>query len=175
MSLNLEDKKAIVAEISGVASKAISAAAAEYRGLSVTDITKLRVEARKANVYLKVVRNTLARRAVKGTSFECMDEALVGPLVLAFSDAEPSAPARLFRDFAKTNDKLAIKVLSLSGRLVDVKNIETIASLPTRDEAIASLMSVMLAPISKFVRTMAEPHAKLVRTVAAIRDQKEAA
>lgn len=173
MPITIEDKKVIVAEVAKVANSAISAAAAEYRGLSVSALTQLRANARQSNIYLKVVRNTLARRAVQGTSFECLDSALVGPLILAFSDKEPSGPARLFRDFAKTNDKLAVKALSVSGRLIDAKDLDSIASLPTRDEAIASLMAVMKAPIEKFVRTLAEPHAKLVRTVAAVRDQKQ--
>ena len=173
MPLSRSDKEAIVAEVSEVANSAISAAAAEYRGLSVAEMTDLRVKARNAGLYLKVVRNTLARRAVKDTDFACLDEALVGPLVLAFTQEAPGAAAKLFRDFAKANDKFIVKALAVGGDLVDVKNIDTVANLPTRDEAIATLLGVMKAPISKFVRTLAEPHAKFVRTVAAVRDKKQ--
>lgn len=173
MSLTKEGKKTIVAEVSKVANTAISAAAAEYRGMKVSELTQLRVNARKASIYLRVVRNTLARRAIKDTHFECMQDSLTGPLILAFSDAEPSAPARLFRDFAKTNEKLSVKILAISGQLYESKDLDKIASLPTRNEAIATLMAVLKAPITKFVRTLAEPHAKLVRTVAAVRDAKQ--
>lgn len=174
MTLRLEDKKAIVAEVTGVASTAVSAVAAEYRGLTVTQMTQLRSEARKSNVYLRVVRNTLARRALEGTQFACMQEALVGPLVLAFSRNEPSAAARLIKDFVKENEKLVVKIISVDGKLLSAKDLDKLAKLPTKPEAIATLMSVMKAPITQFVRTMVEPHAKLVRTIAAIRDQKQA-
>ncbi|MGE3920147.1 MAG: 50S ribosomal protein L10 [Gammaproteobacteria bacterium] len=173
MSLTLEDKKTIVAEVTDVAQQSISAAAAEYRGLTVTELTQLRVKARESSVYLKVVRNTLARRAVEGTEFECMKEIFFGPLILAFSKHEPSAPARLFRDFLKSNEKLVVRGLSVAGRLIAANELDKIASLPTREEALASLMAVMKAPITKFVRTLAEPTAKLVRTIAAVRDQKQ--
>lgn len=175
MALNLEAKKEIVSEVADVASEAHSAVAADYRGLSVADMNQLRVQARSAGVYLRVVRNTLAKRAVEGTEFDCMKSSLVGPLVLAFGQNEPSAPARLLKDFAKENDGLEVKFFSVGGELHDGKNIDVLAKLPTRDEAIAQLMSVMQAPIAKFVRTLAEPQAKLVRTLAAIRDQKQAA
>lgn len=173
MTLRLEDKKAIVAEVAEVAGAAHSAVAAEYRGLTVTQMTQLHAKARNAGVYLRVVRNTLARRAVAGTDFACMQDALVGPLVLAFSRNEPGAAARLIRDFAKDHDKLLVKALAIGGQLLDAKELETLAKLPTRDEAIATLMAVMKAPITKFVRTLVEPHSKLVRTIAAIRDKKQ--
>jgi large subunit ribosomal protein L10 len=175
MALRLEDKKAIVAEVAEVAKSAYSAVAAEYRGLSVAEMTELRSKAREGGVYLRVVRNTLARRAVENTDFACMQDILVGPLVLAFSREEPGAAARVIKDFAKDHKKLEVKAVSVSGKLLPASELETLAKMPTYDQAISILMSVMKAPISKFVRTLAEPHAKLVRTVAAVRDQKEAA
>lgn len=175
MALRLDDKKAIVAEVANVAANALSAVAAEYRGLTVTEMTQLRSEARNKGVYLKVVRNTLARRAVADTEFACMHDELVGPLVLAFSREDPGSAARLFRDFAKDHDKLTVKVLSVGGKLLAAKDIDVLAKLPTREQALATLLSVMKAPIGKFVRTLAEPHAKMVRTIAAVRDQKQAA
>jgi large subunit ribosomal protein L10 len=175
MALKLEDKKAIVAEVAEVANRALSAVVADYRGLSVADLTRLRSEARKANVYVRVVRNTLARRAVAGTEFECMASALTGPMILAFSQEEPGSAARLIRDFIKGNDKLQVKALAIGGQALDGKQLEAVAKLPTREEALASLMAVMQAPITKFVRTLAEPHGKLVRTIAAVRDQKQSA
>lgn len=175
MSLNLEQKQVVVAEVNKVAATALSAIGAEYRGLRVGDMTRLRNEARKNGVHLRVVRNTLARRAVAGTPFECMSEGLVGPLVLAFSREDPGAAARVIGDFAKTNDKLVVKVVALQGKLLSPADVVRLASLPTKDQAISMLMAVMKAPVEKLVRTLAEPHARLVRTVAAIRDQKEAA
>jgi large subunit ribosomal protein L10 len=171
--LRLDDKKAIVAEVAAVASTAVSAAIADYRGLTVAKMNELRVKARSSNIYLKVVRNTLARRAVQGTAFACLDPALVGSLVLAFSTAEPSATAKLFKDFAKQNEAFTVKGLSLDGQFFAAAQIDALASLPTRDEAIAQLMSVMNAPISKFVQTMSAVPTKLVRTVAAVGDQKQ--
>ena len=173
MALRLEDKKAIVAEVAEVATNALSVVAADYRGLPVANMTKLRADARKAGVYMRVVRNTIARRAFEGTEFACMNDALVGPLLLAFSQHEPGAAAKLIRDFMKTNDKLAVKALAIGGKLLDAKQLDTVAKLPNKEEAIATLMAVMNAPITKFVRTLAEPHAKLVRTIAAVRDQKQ--
>jgi large subunit ribosomal protein L10 len=173
MTLRLADKKNIVVEMSKVANHSCSVIAADYCGLTVAQLTTLRKSAREAGVYMKVVRNTLARRAFEGTKFACMDTALVGPLVLAFSKDEPGAAARLFKDYVKKWDKLQVKALSLDGVLLPGTALNQVASLPTRDEAIAQLMSVMLAPITKLVRTLAEPHGKLVRTVAAVRDQKQ--
>lgn len=175
MRLTLEAKKAIVSEVAEVAAIAPSAIAAEYAGISVQDMTKLRQSARAAGVYLRVVRNTLARKALENTKFECMRDGLTGPLVLAFSGEEPGAVAKVIRDFAKTNDKLVVKLVALDGKLLQPSDIEALASLPSRDQAISMLMAVMQAPIAKFVRTLAEPHAKLVRTIAAVRDQKQAA
>jgi large subunit ribosomal protein L10 len=175
MALKLEDKKAIVAEVAEVAASAYSAVAAEYRGLTVEKMTELRRKARDGGVYLRVVRNTLARRAVENTDFACMQDIMVGPLVLAFSQEDPGAAARVIKDFAKANDKLVVKAVSISGKLLPASDIEALAKLPTYEQAISTLMATMKAPISKFVRTLAEPHAKLARTIAAVRDQKQAA
>ncbi len=175
MTLRLDDKKAIVAEVGEIASKALAAVTAEYRGLTVSQMTDLRAKARKNGVYLRVVRNTLARRAVEGTAFACLQETLMGPLLMAFSQSEPGAAAKLIRDFAKTNEKLVVRALAFDGQLLPAKDLERLASLPTRDEALSMFMAVMKAPITKMVRTMVEPYAKLTRTVAAVRDQKQAA
>lgn len=173
--LKLEDKKTIVSEVATVAQQALSLVAAEYSGLTVAQLTELRKSAREKGVYMRVVRNTLARRALEGTKFACMQQELVGPLVLAFSQEEPGAAARLIKEFVKQNEKLKVKALAIDNQLLPPEGLNTLASLPTRDEAIAQLMSVMIAPITKFVRTLAEPHAKLVRTIAAIRDAKQSA
>ncbi|KTD33488.1 50S ribosomal protein L10 [Legionella nautarum] len=173
MTLTLAAKKAVVEEVTAVASKAISAVVADYRGLTVNQMTQLRSAARKAGVYLRVVPNTLTRRAFEGTDFACLSDKLVGPLFIALSLEAPSDAARMLKDFTKSFDKLEIKALSVSGKAYEADQLEAIASLPTRDEALAKLMYVMKAPVEKFVRTLAEPHAKLVRTLAAIKDAKE--
>ncbi len=175
MPLALADKKAIVAEVAEVSASAHSAVLAEYIGLSAEQMTALRAKAREDGVYLRVVKNTLARRALEGTDFECMRDALIGPMVLAFSQEDPGAAARVVKDFSKGNEKLVAKAVAVGGKLYAASELERLASLPTKDQAISLLMSVMKAPITKFVRTFAEPHAKLVRTVGAIRDQKQAA
>ena len=172
MALKLEGKKAIVADVSKVAADALSVVTADYRGLSVAEMTDLRARARASGVYLRVVRNTLARLAVQDTDFACLQESLVGPLCLAFSLSEPGAAARLIRDFAKEHDNLEVKVLAISGQLLGPEHLKAISELPTREGAIAVLMAVMLAPITKFVRTAAEPYAKLTRTFAALGQQK---
>jgi large subunit ribosomal protein L10 len=175
VALNLEQKKSIVAEVAAVAAKAHSAVAAEYRGLSVVAMTALRSEGRKNGVYVRVVKNTLARRAVEGTDFACMQDGLVGPLILAFSKEEPGAAARLMQDFAKANDKMVIKLVSFGGKMLAPGDIDRLSKMPTRDQAIAMLMGVLQAPITKLVRTLAEPNAKMVRTFAALRDKQQAA
>jgi len=175
MAISLADKKAIVAEVAEIASSAYSAVAAEYRGLTVAEMTELRVKARAAGVYLRVVRNTLAKLAVADTDFECMQDGLTGPLVLAFAQDEPGASARVIGDFAKDNDKLQVKLVAFGGELLDPSELGALAKMPTREEALSMLVGVMQAPVTKFVRTMAEPAGKFVRTVAAIRDQKQAA
>jgi large subunit ribosomal protein L10 len=175
MALNFEQKKAVVAEVAGVASSALAAVAAEYRGLTVEEMTALRAKARAGGVYVKVAKNTLVRKAVEGTEYECLRDALTGPLLLAFSMEDPGAAARLVKDFAKDHIKLIAKLVAVGGRLYDASELERLSKLPTRDQALAMLMGVMKAPIVKLVRTLAEPHAKLVRTVAAVRDAKQAA
>lgn len=176
MALKLDGKKAVVAEVSEVAAKAYSAVAAEYAGLSVEQLTILRKSARDSGVYLRVVKNTLARRAVEGTEFECMREKLVGPLIIAFSLADPGAAARVISAFAKEkgNEKLVVKLVAFGGKLYGAGDLDRLASMPTRDQALSILMGTMKAPIEKFVRTLAEPHAKMVRTIAAIKDAKAA-
>lgn len=173
MTITLAAKKAVVEEVAAVAAKAISAVVADYRGLTVNQMTQLRSQARKSDVYLRVVRNTLTRRAFENTQFACLSDMLVGPLFIAMSLEAPSDAARLLKEFNKTFDKLEIKALSVGGKVYGSEHLDAIASLPTRDEAIAKLMYVMKAPVEKFVRTLAEPHAKLVRTIAAIRDTKQ--
>jgi large subunit ribosomal protein L10 len=175
MALRLEDKKALVAEVGEVAQTAQSVVAAEYRGLSVAQLTDLRARARASRVYLRVVKNTLARRAVAGTQFECVGDQLKGPLILAFSQDDPGAAARLIRNFSRENDKLVATLVSIGGSVMPGKDIERVASLPTRDEALSQLLRVIKAPVEQFVRTLAEPHAQLVRAVAAVKDQKQAA
>jgi large subunit ribosomal protein L10 len=174
MPLNLEDKKALVAEVSAVAATAQSVVAAEYRGLTVAQMTELRAKARKSGVYMRVVKNTLARKAIAGTSFEPIGPKLKGPLVLAFSKDDPGAAARVLKDFAKAHDKLVPTLVSLGGQVLAGKDLEKVANLPTREQALAMLMGVMKAPIQKLVGTLVAPQSKLVRTLAAVRDQKAA-
>jgi large subunit ribosomal protein L10 len=162
VALGLEDKKAIVAEVQQAAASALSAVVADSRGVTVESMTALRKQARENGVWLKVVRNTLARRAVEGTAYECLKDAFVGPSIIAFSNEHPGAGARILKDFAKGNDKFELKAAAFEGEPV---NIDLLASLPTYDEAIAKLMSVMKEASA----------GKLVRTLAAIRDQKEQA
>ena len=175
MALHLEDKKALVAEVAEVAAKAQSVVAAEYRGLTVGQMTELRAKARKQGVYMRVVKNTLARKALAGTSFEAVGPKLKGPLVLAFSKDDPGAAARVVKDFAKAHEKLVAKLVSLGGQVLPGAELEKVASLPTREQALSMLLGVMKAPIQKFVGTLAAPGSKLVRTLAAVRDQKQAA
>ena len=174
MALNYAEKQAVVAEVADVAGSSLSAVAAEYRGLSVSQLTDLRAKARENGVYVRVVKNSLARLAVKGTEFECMNDHLSGPLMLAFSKEDPGAAARLFRDFAKDNEQLVITLGAVGGEAISAEDIGKLANLPTRDEAIAMLMSVMQAPVSKLARTLNEVPGKLVRTVEAVRLAKEA-
>lgn len=174
MRLSLERKQEIVSEVAGVAAKAPTAIAAEYAGLSVSQLTRLRKSARKAGVYVKIVRNTLARRALEGTRFECMREGLVGPLLLAFSGEEPGSAARVIRDFAKQNDKLVVRLVAIDGKLLSAGDIDKLANLPTLDQARSMLLGVMKAPLDKFVRVLAEPQAKFARLLAARRDEQQA-
>ena len=163
MPLALEGKKAIVAEVSEAAKGALSVVVADSRGVTVSKMTDLRKQARENGVELRVVRNTLARRALEGTQWECLNESFVGPTLLAFSTEHPGAAARLFKEFAKGQDKFEIKAAAFEGNFLAAGEIDKLASLPTYDEAIAQLMSVIQGATSKFVRTLA-----------AVRDQKEA-
>lgn len=174
MALKLEDKKAIVAEVNEAASGALSAVIADYRGLSVSEMTDLRKRAREQSVYLRVVRNTLARRAVEGTEFECLQASLVGPTILAFSLEDPGAAARIIKEYAKEHENLEVKALAVGGITYDASEIDRLAKLPTREQALGSLAGVLQAPISKFARTVNEVPSKLARALAAVKDQKAA-
>ena len=174
MSLSLEDKKTVVEQVSDVLSDSKTAIVAEYRGLTVEKMTSLRREAREAGVYLRVVKNTLARRAVKDSDFECLDEHLVGPLALAAS-VDPVAAAKVLARFDKANDAFSIKAGAMSGSLLSIEDISALAKLPGREELLATLVGTMQAPITKFVQTLSEIPSKFVRTLAAVRDAKEAA
>jgi large subunit ribosomal protein L10 len=175
MPLNLEDKKVLVAEVTEVAKTALSVVAAEYRGLTVTQMTDLRAKARASGVYMRVVKNTLARKAFAGTAFEPVGPKLKGPLVLAFSKDDPGAAARVIKAFAKDNEKLIATLVSIGGEVLSGKDLERVANLPTRAQALSQLLGVLKAPIQKFVSTLAAPNQKLVRTIAAIRDARQAA
>ena len=174
MGLRLEDKQAIVTEVQAVAQTAHSVVAAEYRGLTVSQLTGLRAKARQAGVYMRVVKNTLARRAVTGTPFECIAGSLKGPLILAFSKEDPGAAARVVKEFAKGNEKLVPTLVALGGQVYSAAEIDRVASLPTKAQALSMLLGVLMAPVTKFVRTLAEPTAKLVRTVDAVKATKAA-
>ncbi len=175
MALSLAQKEVIVAEVAEVAKTAYSAIGAEYRGLTVGQMTKLRMEARKAGVYVRVVKNTLARRALEETDFACMRDGLTGPMVLAFSREDPGSAARVLEAFAKEHDKFQVRLIALSGQLLDPSEIGNLAKMPTYDQAISMLMATMKAPVQKLAATINEVPGKLVRTLAAIRDAKEAA
>jgi large subunit ribosomal protein L10 len=174
MGLRLEDKQAMVTEVQAVAQSAHSVVAAEYRGLTVSQLTGLRAKARQAGVYMRVVKNTLARRAVAGTPYECIAGSLKGPLILAFSQEDPGAAARVVKEFAKGNDKLVPTLVALGGQVFAAREIDRVASLPTKAQALSMLLGVLKAPVTKFVRTLAEPTAKLVRTIDAIKATKAA-
>ena len=171
MALSLNEKKALVAEVNEVAASAQSAVAAEYRGLSVSEMTELRVQARDAGVYLKVVKNTLAKRAIAGTEFECLGDELTGPLVLAFSREDPGAAARVVKAFAKEHEKLVAVSVAIGGDKFPATDINRLADLPTLDGARAMLLGILHAPLSQMVRTLAEPHAMLARTLGAYSKQ----
>lgn len=175
MALRLDDKKTIVAELANIVQSSVSAIAADYRGLTVSEMTKLRTNARKTGVLMRVYKNTLARQAIKGTSFSCLTDALSGPIVLLFSQDEPGVAARLLRDFVKVHEKLKVRALVLDGQLLGPDGLNVVASLPSRHEALTQLATVIKAPIVQFVRTVREPYAKAVRLMAAVRDKKQAA
>jgi large subunit ribosomal protein L10 len=174
MALNRQDKAAMIEEVSALVANAQSIIVAEYRGLSVDSVTKLRRNARSQGVQLRVLKNTLARRALTGTAFEKLSDKLVGPLVYGFS-ADPVAAAKVISTFAKDNDKLVVKGGAMPNVVMDDKGVKALASLPSREELLAKLMATMQAPIGQFVRTLNEVPARFVRTVAAVRDAKEKA
>jgi len=174
MSLNLEQKKAVVAEVSKQFKGAQVALVAEYRGLTVAQVTELRKKARGSQIYLRVVKNTLARRAVQGSSFECLTDNFVGPVAIAISK-DPVAVAKLMSEFAKDNNKLVIKAGAMSGKLMSLQDVQALAKLPSREQLLATLCGTMQAPIVKFMRTLNEVPSRFVRTLAAVRDAKPAA
>lgn len=175
MPIGFEEKQAIVTEVNETAGKALSAVMADYRGVSVDGMTQLRKQAREAGVQVRVIRNTLAKLAFEGTDFECMKDALLGPNILAFSLEDPGAGARVFKDFAKENAAFEIKALSVGGKLLPAEQIDTLAKLPTREQALATLMAVMLAPVTKLARTFNDIPGRATRVMAAVRDQKQQA
>ena len=174
MSLNLAEKKEVVAEVSERLKQAQAVVLAEYRGIKVEDITGLRREARASGVYLRVLKNTLARRAVQGTPFEKLADQMVGPLAYGISD-DPVAAAKVLHTYAKTNEKLVIKGGAMAGQVMSAKEVGQLATMPSREELLAKLLGTMQAPIAKFVQTLNEVPGKFVRTLAAVRDQKEKA
>ena len=174
MALQLEQKQQIVAEVNEVAASALSAVVADYRGLTVAQMTEMRSKARETGVYLRVVRNTLAKRAMEGTDYACLEEVFVGPSLIAFSQEDPGSAARLLKDYAKEHEALEVKALAIGGEMFSADQIDRVATLPTLDQARALLMAVLQAPVVKLARTLNEVPGKLVRTVAAVRDQKEA-
>jgi large subunit ribosomal protein L10 len=175
MALGLADKQALVAEVNEVAASSESAIAVEYRGLSVAQMTELRAKARSEGVYLRVIKNTLAKRAIEGTDFECLGEALQGPILLAFSREDPGAAARVIKEFAKENEDLATRAVAIGGTLYGAEDLNRLASLPTLDQARAILLGVIQAPLTQLVRTLAEPPAMLARVLGARGDAESSA
>jgi large subunit ribosomal protein L10 len=174
VAIKRPEKEEIIEEVRGVAQRAHSAVVSEYRGLTVAQLTGLRKSAREQSVYIKVVRNTLAKRALEGTDFDCLSDALVGPTVLAFALDDPGAGARLLKDFAKANDKLVIRALAVGGVQYPADQIDRLANLPTREQALGLVASVLQAPVVKFARTLNEFPSMIARAVAAVKDQKAA-
>lgn len=175
MALRLEDKQALVAEVNEVAANALSAITAVYSGMTVAQMTDFRVKARDEGVYVRVVKNTLAKRAIEGTEFECLADSLVGPIVLAFSQEDPGAAARVIKEFSKDCEDLITQAVAIGGAVYPASDLARLAKLPTLDQARAQLLGLLQAPAGKFVRTIAEPQAKFVRLLAAHRDQQQAA
>jgi len=174
LGLNLEEKKAVVAEVSAQVAKAQAIVVAEYRGLEVGVMTELRAKARTAGVYLRVLKNTLARRAVKDTPFEKLADKMVGPLVYGIS-SDPVATAKVLNEFAKANEQFVIKAGAMPNSVISAKEVTALANMPSRDQLLATLLGTMQAPVAKFVQTLNEVPARFVRTLAAVRDQKQKA
>jgi len=173
LAIGLEDKKAIVADVNEAAANALSLVIADARGVTVGAMDSLRKQARESGVSLRVVRNTLAKRAMQGTEFECVNDALVGPSIFGFSMEDPGAAARIFKDFAKEQEQFEVKALAVGGKMLDANQIDALAKLPTLEQALGQLASVMIAPVTKLVRTFNEVPTKATRVVAAVRDQKQ--
>ena len=173
MALNLEAKKVVVEQVNALADGAISVGVAEYRGLTVEQMTNLRSSALDANVSLRVVKNSLAKRALAETACECVSPVLSGPVILGFSQEDPGAVARVFKGFVKDNEDLVVKGLGVSGEFVEADQLKRIADLPTKDQAISMLMALMLAPTEKLARTLNEIPTKVTRVVSAVREQKQ--
>ena len=173
MSLNLEEKKAVVAEVTAQVAVAQTVVVAEYRGIKVEDLTKLRAIARKEGVYLRVLKNTLVRRAIEGTPFAGLSDQMVGPLAYGMS-TDPVAAAKVMHEFAKTNDKFVVKAGAMPNFIMSAKDVGNLASMPSRDELLSKLMGTMQAPITQFVRTLNEVPTKFVRGLAAVRDKQVA-
>lgn len=175
MPMRIDDKKVAVQELKDVANKATSAVAADYHGASVTELTKLRKDARDTSVHLKIIRNTLAKKALTDTKFSCFEDLLVGPTMLAFSLEDPTSAAKLVNDFTKVNSKFAVKGLSLGDSLLELSKLSAIANMPSRDQALAQLAGLLNAPMSQFVTILNQVPSKLVRTLQAVKEQKESA
>lgn len=175
MALGLEEKKAIVAEVNETAKNALSLVIADARGVNVGDINALRKLARENNVQLRVVKNTLAKRAFADTEYECVAEVLAGPSLFGFSMEDPGACARLFKDFAKGNDRLEIKALAVGGQMMGAEKIDVLAKLPTREQALGTLAATLIAPVTKLVRTLNEVPSQVTRVVNAVAEQKKEA
>ncbi len=175
MSLTLEQKKSVVAEVNEVAAGAQAAIAAEYTGMTVADMTALRAQARAQGVYVRVVKNSLAKRAIAGTEFECLSDSLTGPLLLVFSADDPGAGARIVREFTKTNDRLVPTAIAFAGEVRPPEDLKLLADMPTLDEARGQFLGLLQAPATQLVRTLAEPGGQFVRVLAAYRDQQQAA
>lgn len=173
MVLKLDEKKNIVAEVAEVASKALSAIAVDYRGLKVSDMTDFRSKARKSGVYLRVVRNTLARRALQGTDFACLEPALRGPIILAFSLEDPGAVGRLISEFLEKSENITLKAIAIGGQLLEPSRLKDVASLPTLDQALALLMSAMLAPINKLAYALTGAPTKLACAFSALAQKQQ--
>ncbi len=173
MTLGLEDKKQIVAQVHEIAKSALSAVVADYHGLTVDQMTELRRQARQQGVYLRVIRNTLVKRAINNTDYACLDNVMIGPTILAFSQEDPGAAARIFKEFAKENKKFEVKALAIGGQLLFADQLDKLAKLPTLDQARAQLLNLMMAPITKLARTMKEIPTKAARVVSAVAASKK--
>jgi len=175
MPMRIDDKKIAVEQLHDIANQALSAVAADYHGTSVAELTKLREDARASSVHVKVIRNTLAKRALSDTKFSCFEDLLVGPTMLAFSLEDPTSVAKLVNDFTKVNGNFKVKGISLGDSLLELSKLSAIANMPSRDEALAQLAGLLNAPMNKFVSVLNQVPSKLVRTLLAVKDQKQQA